>query len=846
MTALPALVALLVSAQSPEAFAEFEKHVRPLLRATCAPCHSAANRTSGLALDSRQDAFAGGNRGVVIKPGDAAGSLLVAALEQKGDLKMPPGARLPEAQIAAIRVWIDRGAAWPADPAAPKRRGWDHWAFQAPKRQDPPRVADTTWVKNEIDRFVLARLEREGVRPSPEADRYTLLRRVSLDLTGLPPSPSEIEAFVNDRSPGAYEKVVDRLLASPHHAERWARHWLDVARYSDSDGYTIDDPRPMWKYRDWVIASLHRDQPFDQFVVEQIAGDMIPGAAVEQIVATAFHRNTASNYEGGIDFEQYRNEAVADRVAVTGGAFLGLTLGCARCHDHKYDPLTQREFYQIFAYFNNTDEITTEAERYDFNRPILKVPTPQEELDHRAWKSEFSAVNRELALKVRELAAKPAAADDPPKHRDPELTRLLAKYRGARRREPPMTSVLVMRELPEPRPAYIHLGGEFTRPGASVSPATPAVLAPALRGGTRLDFAKWLVDPRNPLTARVTVNRMWQAYFGKGLVETESDFGLMGARPTHPELLDWLATEFIARGWSQKAMHRLIVTSAAYRQSSRQRPELDERDPYNNLLARQSRLRVEAEIARDCGLAASGLLNPAIGGPSVYPPIPMGALAVTQVRKLWPTSFGPNRYRRGLYTFSYRSNLHPGLGMFDAPDGTQSCTRRVRSNSPLQALTLLNDTAFVEFARALGERLAGDAAADRARIERGFLLAVGRKPRDDEYDRIMRFVALQRDLYRSDPAAARALLGGDGDIRAIQEAEEGAKGRPGGPQSAGGRIAGERALAEAQAELKVGRAKAAERAALVAALDPVTLGERAAWTAVARVLLNLDDFVTRN
>ncbi len=849
MTLRSVLAALLVSAasaQSPEAPVDFEKSVRPILRTQCVACHSAANRTSGLALDSRADAFAGGNRGAAIQPGASTKSLLVAALEQQGDLKMPPGKRLPDGQIAAIRDWIDRGAAWPADASPAKRRGWDHWAFQAPRRADPPAVSQPAWARNAIDRFILARLDREGVRPSPEADRYTLLRRVSLDLTGLPPSPAEIEAFLADASPGAYERVVDRLLASPHHAERWARHWLDVARYSDSDGYTIDDPRPIWKYRDWVIAALHRDQPFDQFVVEQIAGDLIPNATVDQLVATGFHRNTASNYEGGIDFEQYRNEAVADRVATTGAAFLGLTLGCARCHDHKYDPVTQREFYQIFAYFNNTDEIATEAERYDFNRPILKVPSPQEDLDHRVWKSEFGGVNREFATYVRALAAKPAAAGDPPKHRDPDLTRLLAKYRGVRRREPPITSTLIMRELAEPRPAYIHLGGEFTRRGATVAPATPAFLAPPLTGGTRLDFARWLVDPRNPLTARVTVNRMWQAYFGKGLVDTESDFGLMGAKPTHPELLDWLATEFIARGWSQKEMHRLIVTSAAYRQSSKQRPELDERDPYNNLLARQSRLRVEAEIARDCGLTASGLLNPATGGPSVYPPIPQGALAVTQVRKLWPTSFGANRYRRGLYTFSYRSNLHPGLGMFDAPDGTASCTRRVRSNSPLQALTLLNDTAFVEFARALGDRMLGASAADSGRIERGFLLAIGRKPRDDEFERLARFLALQRDAYRSDPASARALLGGDGDSRAIQEAEEGAKGRPGGPQSAGGRIAGERAMAEAAAELKAGRAKAAQRAAEISGLDPVTLAERAAWTAAARVLLNLDDFVTRN
>jgi hypothetical protein len=818
-----------------------------VLRANCISCHNQQNRTSGLALDNRADLLSGGNRGPAVKPGAAGESLLVRAVEQAGDLKMPPGKRLPAEQAAALRAWVDAGVPWPEHRQAARKRGHDHWAFQPPKRPPLPAVNNGGWPRNPIDRFILATLERERVEPSPEADRYTLLRRVSLDLTGLPPAPKEIRDFLADTSPDAYEKIVDRLLASPHHGERWARHWLDLARYADSDGYTIDDARQIWKYRDWVIGALNRDMPFDQFVIEQIAGDMLPNPTVDQLIATGFHRNTTSNYEGGIDFEQYRTEAVADRVATTGAAFLGLTLGCARCHDHKYDPVSQREYYQIFAYFNNTDEITREADRSEFNRPFLELPTPQEKAALAKYDEEVAAANRALVLHVRALAAKPAVAGEEPKHRDKQLAELLNKLRGVRRRKPLTTYTLIMRELPQPRQAYIHLGGDFTRKGAAVTPATPAALGPKLEGGTRLDFARWLVDAGNPLTARVTVNRMWQAYFGRGLVETENDFGAIGAKPSHPELLDWMATEFMARGWSQKAVHRLIVTSAAYRQSSLRRPELEERDPYNQLIARQARFRVEAEVARDIGLVASGLLNPTVGGRSVYPPVASGGTVGTQVPKPWPTSFGPDRYRRGLYTFTYRSLLYPALGFFDAPDGTATCTRRVRSNSPLQALTLLNDTAFVEFARSLAEKIVNEGGAtDKARIEHGFLLTTGRQPSAAESDRLAQFLSLQRDEFQTDLESARLLLGGGGAVRALREAEEAAAAKPGGNQSPRGRAASEHALEEAKQELEAGKAFIGKRAAAVTAMSPAEVRELAAWTAVSRVLFNLDDFITRN
>jgi hypothetical protein len=768
---------------SPEDLAFFESRVRPVLKANCLPCHNQDKRTSGLALDSREEALAGGNRGAALKSGSPGESLLMQAIEQTGELKMPPGRRLPDEQIAVLRRWIERNVPWPGE-AAQKRPGWDHWSFQAPQRPPIPEVRDAGWIRNPIDRFILARLERAGVRPSPEADRHTLLRRLSLDLTGLPPTPEEIDAFLADTAPDAYDKLVDRLLASPHYGERWGRHWLDLARYADSDGYTIDAPRKIWKYRDWVIQALNRDLPFDQFVIEQLAGDLLPNPTVDQLIATGFHRNTPSNYEGGIDFEQYRVEAVVDRVATTGAAFLGLTLGCARCHDHKYDPVTQRDFYQVFAFFNSTDEITSEAERAEFHRPVLELPTPEENARRAAYQAQRAALSRELAEYVKSLAVKRAHPEGPAPHKDPGLLERMANYRALVRRRPEITSTLVMRDLPAPRPTYIHLGGDFLRRGAPVSPGVPAVLASQPVTGNRLDLARWLVDPGHPLTARVTVNRMWQAYFGKGLVETENDFGLLGAKPTHPELLDWLALEFPSRGWSQKAMHRLIVTSAAYRQSSRHRPDLAGTDPDNQLLARQARMRLEAEILRDSALVAGGLLARTIGGPSVYPPIPEGALAVTQVNRPWPTATGPDRYRRGMYTFFYRSAPHPSLALFDAPDATSACTRRIRSNSPLQALTLLNDDAYVEFARALARRVLKESPAeDAARLDRAVLLALGRPPKPAERGRLARFLALQRDEYRTDAAAARALAGGE--------------------------------------------------------------PEAAAWTAVARVLFNLDDFLTR-
>jgi hypothetical protein len=807
---LPVLFCPLLAQTAPDA-AFFESQIRPVLQSNCLPCHNDQNRTSGLSLATRDSLMAGGNRGVVVKPGKPAESVLIRAVEQTGDLKMPPGKKLPPEQASALSRWIEMGAPWPQSSAnAAKPRGADHWAFQPIRHPDPPPVRDAAWPRNPIDRFILARLEKEQLRPSAEAPKAMLLRRVTLDLTGLLPTAEELREFTADQRPDAYERVVDRLLASPHYGERWGRHWLDIARYADSDGYTIDAPRQIWKYRDWVIQALNRDMPFNEFVIEQMAGDLLPNPTVDQLIATGFNRNTPSNYEGGIDFEQYRVEAVVDRVATTGAAFLGLTLGCARCHDHKFDPISQREFYQLFAYLNSVDEIASEAERYDFNRPFLEVASPEEKIRLQAFQSQWLAMSRELTTYVRELSARPRKPGDPDPSKDPGLIERVQNLRELRKRQPRLTTTLVMRELAQPRESYIHLGGDFTRKGAGVKPAVPAVLPQLPSGATsRLDLARWLVDPRNPLTARVTVNRMWQAYFGKGIVETENDFGLQGAKPTHPELLDWLAGEFMRQGWSQKAMHRLIVTSAAYRQSSRQRPEVEEKDPYNKLLARQNRLRLEAETIRDAALSASGLLTDKVGGPSVFPPIPEGALSVTQVKQDWPATMGPDRYRRGMYTFFRRSAVYPQLAAFDAPDATSTCTRRIRSNTPLQALTTLNDLAFTEFAEGLAARVIHDVkAGDADRLDYAFLLTMNRHPRPEERDRLLRYLARRLDEYKTSPSLATELIYNGGRFK-----PDGLPENPPPPK--------------------------------LAARLPQDLPLEAAWTGLSRVLLNLDDFLTR-
>lgn len=822
---------------------DYTRDIKPLLAKHCISCHGPDKQRASLRLDSVSLIRKGGDRGPALVPGMSGKSLLIQVLTGAEDVpSMPPkGPRVSPQEIALLRGWIDGGANGPAEgtTVATQTRS-THWSFQPIARSPEPAVKQFSWVRTPIDRFILARLEKEGIRPSPEADRTTLIRRVSLDLTGLPPAPREVEEFLADRRPDAYELLVDRLLASPHYGERWGRHWLDLARYADSNGYSIDSARSIWKYRDWVLDALNRDLPFDRFTVEQLAGDLLPDATVEQRIATGFHRNTQINQEGGIDVEQFRVEAIVDRVSTTGTTFLGLTVGCCQCHDHKFDPLAQREFYQFFAFFNNVDEPTLELATPEQTRRRQEIQAAIAALDKKlktldsATQESLEKWEGSLNAEVRLQLPKPIQtilAIAPNGRTAKQEQALLTAYRNIdqvrhvlggmgnplpfltvahlsamnsrrvleeqiinRKKDlPVIPTTMVVQERKTARVTNVHLGGDFLRKGAVVVPQTPAVLPPlADRPGlNRLDLAHWLVDGRNPLTARVAVNRFWQQYFGLGLVETENDFGTQGIPPSHPELLDWLASEFMARGWSMKSIHRLIVTSSVYRQSSNTRPDLLGVDARNRLLARQQRLRLDAEVIRDTALATSGLLSPVVGGPSVFPLQPPGVYALTQVPKDWKPSPGTDRYRRGLYTHLWRSAPHPGLTVFDAPDGTAACTRRNRSNTPLQALTLLNDQGFLEFAQALAVRLFREGGpSDEARLDYAFRLCLARAPRETERQVLLRLLARQQSALAAEPLEAARLVSTD---------------RP--------------------ADVEVPRL--------------------AAWTMAARVLLNLDEFITR-
>ncbi|MBK9168415.1 MAG: PSD1 domain-containing protein [Bryobacterales bacterium] len=790
--------------------------------------------TSGLRLDDGEAALRGGYSGPVFKPGDSGASALVGRLVGAGGLMvMPPaGPKLTAEEIGVIRAWIDRGAKWPrsAETASTPNPRSDHWAFQ------PLRASRD----GSIDDFIRARLTKEGIAPSPEAPRSVLLRRLSLDLTGLPPTPEELRAFLSDERPDAYERHVDRLLASPHYGEKWARQWLDLARYADSDGYEKDWVRPhAWRWRDWVINALNRDMPFDRFTVEQIAGDLLPDATVEQRVATGFHRNTLTNREGGVDNEQFRFEAVVDRASTVGTVWLGLTFGCAQCHDHKYDPISQKEFYQLYAFFDNAMEVDidapvggeigpwlrTRAEYQAKREALLKeygVAPLQEDWERRVlaaaeqpgrwtdWDLAWDCV-----LKLTEagdgarIVRKPPAARTPRErdilidhfvrnyhfavgrktYNEARFDELDKKLRALKAEYPQLTQAYAIAEETEPRKTHLRVRGDYQTPGIPVVPGTPAVLPPlpAGAGATRLDLARWLVSRDNPLTARVVVNRIWQEYFGHGFVKTSEDFGTQGERPSHSELLDWLAASLMDDGWSLKALHRRIVLSETYRQSSHERPELKDQDPDNRLLARQARLRLPAESIRDTALAAGGLLDTRVGGPSVRPPQPAGVAELGYANSVkWTASDGRDQYRRGLYIHFQRTTPYPLLANFDAPKGTVTACRRERSNTPLQALNLLNDPVFLEAARALATQLTVNPGEFEERLRTAFLRVLSREPDSTETNRLRKYLLTQKAIFERDRTAAEALA-------------------PGAP-------------------------------------DPVGT---ASWTALASVLLNLDEFVVR-
>ena len=978
-------------------------------------------------MDSREALLRGGDIGKVIAAGDSERSRLIVLVSGTDpQTVMPPdGPQLKPEEVGILRAWIDQGSVWPDD--SPKKEEKNtHWAYQPIRRVELPVVKKSDWVRSPIDQFVLAELEKRGIAPSPEADRFTLIRRLNLDLLGLPPTVEEVEAFVNDSRPNAYEELVDRLLKSPHFGERWGRHWLDMARYADSDGYEKDNPRPdAYRWRDWVIDAINNDLPFDQFTVEQIAGDLLPNATAMQKLATAFHRQTLTNTEGGTDKEQWRVEACFDRTETTGAVWLGLTVGCARCHSHKYDAISQREYYQLFAAYNNGDEETAvvpkssedvaayekakaahdaelagitaklRAEQAKLGdafaaweakaqaalaestaKPLklhtlddLKVesdgnvtftaqkdgsflasgPNPNSatytitgktmvagvaairldvlpdnslpakgpgrvahgnfvlsemivevsptadfastrKLEFAGAKADFEqadkpwraadvidgkedtgwavapqygkehwaifalkeplAVNGSVFVRVQlrqlygqqhtigrfklslQTGIEPSIAlpeniqklfavktDQRSAEQTQQMldyyssldaaTKTLAKqFDDLKKKEPPkpeLTVRVLLQRAKDPRKTFVFRRGEFLEPltEQEVVPAALATLPPMKPRdeksamADRLDLARWLVSPNNPLTPRVTVNYIWRQLFGRGIVASVNDFGIRGEKPSHPELLDWLATAFrdgdkSVQPWSRKALIKRIVTSATYRQASRHRPELLDVDPQNTLLARQNRLRVEAEIVRDLSLDVAGLLSKKIGGPSVFPALPAGITDLSYAGNFkWTNSTGEDRNRRGMYTFFKRTAPHPNLTTFDCPDANLTCVERRASNTPLQALITLNNETFLEASQTFAKRLLSQPLTDdAARLNQAFRLCVARVPSDRELHQLTQLLTANRDFYRVHQDDAKKLAGNTA----------------------------------------------------VSGLSP---DETAAWIATARILLNLDEFITR-
>ncbi|MGC1273076.1 MAG: PSD1 and planctomycete cytochrome C domain-containing protein [Planctomycetaceae bacterium] len=922
----------------------FRTKVRPVLSDKCFKCHGPGVQEADLRLDERDVAVSELPSGMTaILPGKPDESELIRRIRSDDEFeRMPPpeiGKDLTPEQIAALEEWVRRGA-----PFA------DHWAYERDPNIAPPTTASEGWRRNPIDAFVLDRLQRAELPPSSPADRETLIRRVSLDLVGLLPSPEEVAAFVADDRPDAYERIVDRLLASPHYGERQARHWLDLARYADSNGYTIDSARTMWPYRDWVIDSFNANKPFDDFTIEQLAADLLPGPTTDQLVATGFQRNTPFNEEGGTDPEQFRVERTVDRTNTIGSVWLGLTVGCSQCHDHKFDAISQQEYYQLYAFSNSVDEPTlplpTPAQQRDLatladtierlkaestaptateeevkallaaadeaathpwanltpssvsaevgstltilgDNSILatgdSVPTTDvyhvhatlpagrvtairlEALTHeslpkggpgRAGNGNFVLSRIDATVAGRPVGFQRAVADHSQENyhvsqalegdrskgwaittkegnqnvdrtaiftlsepietseetpieirltfahqpsyytlgrmrlsvsdaapafvglpiaiqrrltdasladseaRRGELEKALAEKRHGRiaeveaqrkRLQGEILKTLIIRSQSDPRKSHIHIRGDFLNLGEEVRPDTFASLPPldaSSESATRLDLARWLVRDDHPLTPRVVVNRLWQRCFGRGLVETENDFGVQGSFPTHPKLLDWLAEEFVRSGWNYKHVHRLIVTSATYRQSSTWRDDAFAKDPRNELLARQNRLRVEAEILRDAALSASGLLCEELGGPGVFPPQPDEVFSFTQSQRKWVADEHGDRYRRGMYTFLWRQSQHPLMTTFDGPDAQTSCTRRNRSNTPLQALHLANDQVFVELAEGLADRVqTAPLADDTARLEHAFRLCLAREPTSEERETLLAMLHEQQEKH---------------------------------------------------------------------------------------------------
>ena len=726
---------------------DFQRDVRPILSETCFHCHGpdSATREADLRLDRSESAMS------VIEPGDVDASELVRRiLSDDPDERMPPASskRQPtDANRRTLVAWVKQGAEFQS-----------HWSFVPPVEVSVPSSATDTssrevWTKNAIDAFVLRRLNQAGLEPSPPVDPTTLIRRVTLDLTGLPPTPSEVDEFVSNPSEDAYEALVDRLMQSPRYGEHMALPWLEASRYADTDGYQNDRYRYQHVWRDWVIQAYNDNMPYDQFVIEQLAGDMLPGATFRQQVATGFGRNHRINSEDGSIPEEWRTENVVDRVDTFGTVFLGLTIGCARCHDHKYDPISQKEYYQLFAYFNSIAEWGVGPNNGN-SPPFIDVPASWPNLD--ADESKFVIPD---TVKLRGARKESGNGLKRPQAGDP-------------------TTVMVMHELSVPRESYVLLRGQYNTPDKSqrVYPDVPAALQHAADAPKdRLGLARWLVDSSNPLTARVAVNRIWQQFFGVGLVESSDNFGSQGTPPSHPELLDWLASDFVNNEWDVRAIQKRILMSATYRQSSALTPKLRARDPKNRLLARGPRFRLPAFTLRDQALAASGLLVEKIGGPSTKPYMPPKIWRAIS-NNTYKQDHGENLFRRSLYTYWRRTIPPPTMMNFNAAAREVCIVKTEPTNTPLQALTLMNNTLFVESARFLAQRMIVEGPSDAfGQIDYGFRLVTARYPKPEER-RVLRaayrgFAAQFRDAPKE---AAKLLAVGetprDGSIRIRQHA----------------------------------------------------------------------------
>lgn len=741
------------SAASPPSF---ERDVAPILQRHCVECHGRKQQEGDLRIDDRAAFLKGGISGPSVKASDPDSSdLLRRVLLPADDNEHMPanGGSLSDDEVEILRSWIASGATWPPDFSFE-----EHWSYIRPERPVPPSVHDAQWSRNAIDLFVLALLEEKELAPSPAASKDRLLRRVTLDLTGLPPTLSEIEHFRRDVSDDAYERVVDRLLASPAFGEKWARHWLDLARYADSHGFQRDDLRSIWPYRDWVIRALNDGMPFDQFTIEQIAGDLLPNATEAQRIATGFHRCTTTNVEAGSEPEETRVNQVLDRVNTTATVWLGTTLECAQCHDHKYDPFTQKDYYSLFAYFNNTE---IEAERTKpnvpgsiaFRGPQMPLPKEDEFLEQR------TEIEAAIAQMDERIAAVKESSDEA--KMAPLVERRQKLEKRLKALAPPTT--LVMIERSEPRETHVFRRGVYTDPAETVTPAPPALLTSQRIAPTRVGLAQWLVDRDNPLTARVVVNRWWSELFGQGLVTTPEDFGIKGAPPTHPELLDWLAVEFMESGWDMKHVLRTIVTSSTYRQSSRVTPELLAVDPDNLLYARGPRFRLDAETIRDQALAIAGLLSHKQFGSPVRPWQPEGLWAKVggdANDKKYIVSPGEDAHRRGVYVVWKRSATYPSFLAFDANSRLTCTVQRSRSNTPLQALVLLNDPVYVEAAMAFARRIVTECSEttidDRLRF--ATQLSLGRQPDDQELAILRSVYERQYESASSEPKRAAKLI----------------------------------------------------------------------------------------